>query len=75
MSKDFAADIYRRKIFLLDSLALSSLSRSVFKTESAKLARECRISARIVRDIWNHKSWVVSTERLWRDQPSRTCSY
>lgn len=70
MTKWKACEIYHHKRCLIDSQYSETyqLSPKNFKIESAKLAMHSGICVKCIRDIWNHKCWVVATVHLWRDQ-------
>ena len=36
-----------------------------FKIKSARLSKQCGMRAKMIRDIWNHKTWVFYTAHLW----------
>lgn len=71
VTKERAVSIYRRKLAapIFQNNDYFQLSPLIKKIESEILAREYNVSPKIVRDIWNHKCWVVATVHLWREGP------
>ena len=68
LSNELAADIYRHKLDVISPNSFESCFRpacSKMRGESAKLAKKFGVSAKAVRDIWNHKSWIKATNHLW----------
>jgi hypothetical protein len=39
--------------------------RDNHSTESLRLAKQYSVSAKAIRDIWNHETWVRATQPLW----------
>ena len=67
MNSELAADIYLYKKNLTSPNSSESDFQSMrkIKIESVKLARKLGLSARTIRDVWNHKAWIKATRHLW----------
>ena len=71
LNSELAVDIYQHKLELMAPKCFKSCIQSpIVKTrgESIKLAVKYGVSAKAIRDIWNHKSWVKATMHLWTDK-------
>lgn len=63
-----AREIYAHKIILLVPKNFKSCictSASRLRGQGEIVARQFNVSAKTVRDIWNHRSWALETCDLW----------
>lgn len=68
LNSELAADIYLHKLNVMAPTSFESCLRPArirMRGKSSKLAKKYGVSAKTVRDIWNHKSWIKATNHLW----------
>ncbi len=68
-----AAEIYLHKLKLITPTCFKSCFQTnsiKIRRESAKLALKYGVTAKSIRDIWNHRSWQKATMHLWHDNPT-----
>ena len=68
LNDGLAAEIYQHKLSLLSPKTFKSCLESVqikIRGESAKIGSRYGVSAKTIRDVWNRKTWIKATHRLW----------
>jgi hypothetical protein len=75
LNRDLAVEIYKHKLSLIKPRSFESCfqgEQSKLRGASIKLASKYGVSAKTVRDVWNHKSWVAATYHLWKAEEHRS---
>jgi hypothetical protein len=67
LTKSLAIKIYMCKLHIASRNAVSPGKK--FKGQSAVVAHRFKVSAKTVRDVWNHSTWKHATSHLWEDEP------
>ena len=65
-----AIEIYAQKVLFMTSRSYSacfteSIEYDLLKGKSAQVGRRYNVSAKTIRDVWNHRSWTAATCGLW----------
>ncbi len=66
-----AIEIYKLKIAMLKPQSFKSCLQDMdsrIKEQSNVVAVSLGVSAKTVRDIWNHRSWATATGHLWETE-------
>ncbi len=63
LTEHAAIKIYECKVSLIEQLTSDKSIRSL-RSHSGQVAKLFGVSSRIVRDIWNHKTWANETAPL-----------
>ncbi len=73
LTPDLAREIYARKLALIEPKGLNSCvdSSTLLKGRSGPIANIYNVSAKTVRDIWNHKTWSFTTADMWLAEETR----
>jgi hypothetical protein len=68
LSEEQAVAIYRKKVSFMQSIGEQSRSTRarLIKQEVAAISSQYRVSPKAVLDVWNRKTWVSATSRLWQ---------
>jgi hypothetical protein len=67
LSDGLACEIYRFKIAFVVNGSAKQPASAKLKGKSSKISQMFGVSAKAVRDIWNHNSWRYATSHLWKD--------
>jgi hypothetical protein len=68
LNDDLAIEIYKHKDLLCRRRTYSSVfmaPEALLRGQSAVVSKIYGVSAKTIRDIWNHKTWVDATLHLW----------
>jgi hypothetical protein len=77
LSDKQAIEIYRCKLRLRTPDSFKSSLQSVearSKGQSAQIASRFGVSPKTIRDIWNRRTWVHTTEHMWCEEEDAEAS-
>ena len=72
LNEEHAVRIYERKIVFMQSISGASGRdrEETIRRELRLLGARYQVDPRVIRDVWNRKTWVISTSRLWTNEQS-----
>ena len=75
LTPQLAYEIYAQKLIFQAPTNFGSCfeaANAKLKGKSNRLAKQYKVSAKTIRDIWNRRTWTFATCNLWREEVSKS---